>query len=239
MALPARSLLAVALLALACGQKGNGTKIAGMTGDGATLPPGQEAGPTGTRGGGGAFGGGNDPDGAASDAEVPTGDAPAAAADGALDLARDRPRDTNLTPIDGVTLVPDSASPADLSGDPCAGLCDMYETDYKAALVRARVCNPSGKLQCQMTAATGLHCAGCKVWVTSTVELADIRAQWMSAGCQSCKVLCPLIACRALTTGVCHSKMLAAQDPNDPGARVLPPPVVTGTCLDQSDPVPF
>src|SRR4051794_20330762 len=75
----------------------------------------------------------------------------------------------------------------------------------KAALVRARACNLASKLQCQMTAATGLGCAGCKVWVTSTVELADLRAKWTDAGCGKCKILCPQIACRALTTGVCHS----------------------------------
>jgi hypothetical protein len=49
-------------------------------------------------------------------------------------------------------------------------------------------------------------------------------------------VLCPAIACRALTTGVCHSKMLAAPEP--PGGRLLPP-AVTGMCIDQTDPVPF
>jgi hypothetical protein len=237
--LPSRSLLAAALLAAACGQK-SGTKTTGTTGDdGAAPPPGQEAGPPGSRGGGGAFGGGDDRDAAAaSDGAAEPSDAPGPAVDAtpASDLARDLARDTHLTPVDAVTIA-DLAS-ADSSTGSCASTCDMLESDYKAALVRARMCNPVSKLQCQMSAATGLGCAGCKVWVNSTVELADVRAKWIAAGCNTCqKVVCPQIACRALTTGVCHSKMLAAQDP--PGDRILPQPTIIGTCIDQSDPVPF
>ena len=130
----------------------------------------------------------------------------------------------------------DTGSSADLSSDPCAGICQTYEMEYQAALVRARSCNPTLKLQCQMTATTGLRCAGCKIWVTSTVELAAIRTKWTDAGCQTCRAICPAIACRVLTTGVCHSKMLAAPDPR--GAFILPP-AATGTCVDQTDPVPF
>jgi hypothetical protein len=235
MALRSRSLLVVAVLALGCGQKSGGAKIAGMSDDGAAPPPGQEAGPSGTRGGGGgAFGGGNDPDADASDAQATAGDVASATVDATPDLARDRSRDTSFTPVDAVTAV-DSGASGDLSSDLCSGTCAMYESEYAGALVRARVCNPIAKLQCQMTASTGLHCPGCKIWVTSTVELADIRAKWAGAGCQTCSnILCSQIACRALTTGVCHSRMLAA--PPDPGMPIIGPPIQTGSCLDQSDP---
>jgi hypothetical protein len=236
MSLPSRSLLVV-LLALACGETKGGAKIGGTIDD-AAPGPGQDAGPPGTRGGGGgAFGGGHDPDAAPlePDADVPGADAPTTSADARPDRPRDLARDS-FTAVDAVTMVDTGPAP-DLSSDPCGATCDMYETAYKAALVRARACNPASKLQCQMTAATGLGCAGCKVWVTSTVELADLRAKWTDAGCGKCKILCPQIACRALTTGVCHSKMLAA--PPDPGDRVLPPPTLTGSCIDQTDPVPF
>src|SRR5688572_1992205 len=76
-------LLALALLALACGQQSGGSKIAGYTGDGAAPAPGQEAGPPGSRGGGGAFGGGHDPDaaGPAPDGGSTPGDAPVMGAD--------------------------------------------------------------------------------------------------------------------------------------------------------------
>jgi hypothetical protein len=231
--------LAVALLALACGQKSGGSKIAGLTGDGGPTP-GEETGPSGTRGGGGAFGAGSDPDGAAPDAAV-AGDTPAAGVDAAPDLPHDRPRDVTLTPTDGVVLVVDSAPAADASADPCGpgGTCEMLESEYVAALARARICNTSLKMQCQMTTGTGLRCPGCKVWVNSTVELDALRAKWNAASCQTCsKMPCPQYACRALTTGICHSSMLAAQDPMDPG-RILPPPMLKGSCIDQSDPVPF
>ena len=234
MASPFRFLLAGVLL-LGCGQQ-SGSKIAGSTGDGAA--PGDEAGPPGSRGGGGgAFGGGNDPDAAPSaDAGTTIGDAPVMASDAApsADLPRDRPLDT-FKPVDAVTPV-DSTPPSYDTADLCSGTCQMYEDEYQAALVRARICTPNVKLQCQMTAGTGLKCLGCKVWVNSNVELDAIRMKWADAGCAKCTKLCPAIACRSLTTGICHSKMLAAQDPGD---RILPPPMVTGTCLDQSDPVPF
>src|SRR3954452_23335284 len=136
MSLPSRSLLAVALLALACGQK-SGSKITGTTGDGAAPPPGQEAGPPGSRGGGGAFGSGNDPDGAAaSDAAAEPSDAsgPAVDAKPGSDLPRDLARDTHLTPVDGVTMA--DLAPSDSSTSSCAATCDMIESDYKAALIR-------------------------------------------------------------------------------------------------------
>src|SRR5689334_17347439 len=132
MSLSSRSLVVVALLAVACGEKGNsGTKISGMSDDAAAPAPGQEAGPPGppgTRGGGGgAFGGGSDPDAATSaDADVPGIDAP---------IADARP-DLGLTPVDAVRMV-DTAPPADLATSNCGSACDMYESDYKAALVRA------------------------------------------------------------------------------------------------------
>ena len=231
--------LAVALLALACGQKSGGNKIAGLTGDGGPTP-GQEGGPSGTRGGGGAFGAGDDPDSAAPDA-VAAGDTPVPSADAAPDLPHDRPRDVTFTPTDGVVLVVDSAPAADVSADPCGpgGTCDMLESQYGAALVRARICNATVKMQCQMTTTAGLRCPGCKVWVNSTVELDALRAKWSAASCQTCsRMPCPQYACRLLTTGICHSNMLAAQDPRDPPG-IVQPPVLKGTCIDQSDPVPF
>jgi hypothetical protein len=237
MASPRHPLLALALLALACGQQSGGSKIAGFTGDGAASAPGQEAGPPGSRGGGGGvFGGGDDSDAAApaTDGGLTPGDAPVMAADAALDLPRDRPRDTTLTPVDAVSQV-DSA-PAGDSGDLCSGACQKYEDEYQAALVRARTCTPNAKLQCQMTAGADLKCPGCKVWVNSNVELDPIRMKWSDAGFAKCTKLCPQPCTRMVTMGICHSKMLAAPDPGD---RILPPPMVTGTCIDQTDPVPF
>jgi hypothetical protein len=232
-----RPLLFIALFALACGENKGGAKIGATVGDGAAGPSGQGGGPPGSRGGGsGVFGGGNDPDAASvPDGDILAGDVSADPADARPDLGRDLARDTSFTPVDAVTLA-DAGPGADLSSDPCAGICQTYETEYAAALARARSCNPGLKLQCQMTATSNLKCGGCKIWVTSTVELTGIRMKWADAGCQTCKVLCPAIACRALTTGVCHSKMLAAQDP--PGGQILPPTVM-GTCSDQADPVPF
>jgi hypothetical protein len=135
----------------------------------------------------------------------------------------DATADRTFTPVDAVTQVEDSAAPPDLSSDLCSGACALYEADYAAALVRARACTPGMKVDCGLTAAASLHC-GCNVWVTSTMELADIRAQWMAAGCDRCRVLCPAIACRGLTTGVCRAKMLGAGG---------------GVCADKGDPVPF
>jgi hypothetical protein len=252
MTLLSRGALVAALLAVGCGGGGGGgsSKPAGTggnTGAGGAPPPGQEAGTPGTRGGGGgAFGGGSDPDAGGGpseeDAAPVTGDGPTVSADARL--ANDRPRDTSFTPVDAVTPA-DSASPPDMGGPGSCGtggVCEMYEGEFTAALARARVCNPTLKLQCQMTSATQLGCSGCKVWVNSNVELDAIRTKWNAAGCQTCRRLCPAIACRPVTTGVCHSKMLAApQEPeaDPPVEHIVVPPMYTGTCIDQSDPVPF
>jgi hypothetical protein len=233
-------------MALGCGGSGGtaSNKPAGM-GGGSGGPPAPEAGTPGTRGGGGGpFGGGNDPDGGGSlpgDAGVIASDGPTAGGlDAGRDLGTDRPRDSSFTPIDAISLA-DSATPGpDLgSPDPCNGAtCEMLEADFRAALTRARVCNPMLKGQCLMTSATGLRCSGCKVWVSSNVELNAIRTMWNDAGCQACPKMCPAIACRAITTGTCYSKMLAYQEDPDQ-ARIIIPPMSTGTCVDQSDPVPF
>ena len=249
-----RGALVAALLAVGCGGGGGGSGtnkpagVGGSTGAGGAPPPGQEAGTPGTRGGGGgAFGGGSDPDAGGGspeeDAAPVNGDGSTVSADARL--SNDRPRDTSFTPVDAVTPA-DSASPApdagNANGCDTNGICAMYEADFRNALTRARACNPMLKLQCQMTSATSLSCSGCKVWVNSSVELDAIRTQWNDAGCQKCQRVCPAIACRAVTTGVCHSKMLAA--PPEPETepvmeQIVVPPMYTGTCIDQSDPVPF
>jgi hypothetical protein len=248
-----RCAVVAVLLAAACGGNGGtgGTKPAGTggtSGGGGAPAPGQEAGTPPIRGGGGgAFGGGNDPDsgGPAEDAAPVTGDGAVVAADAGRDLASDPPRDVSFTPVDAIVMVDTAAPGPDMgTAGQCGtgGVCDKLEDDFRAALARARSCNPLVKLQCQMTSASGLSCPGCKVWVNSNVELNAIRAMWNDAGCQVCRRLCPAIACRAITTGTCHSKMLAAPPEPDPGApvdRIIVPPMTTGTCIDQSDPVPF
>jgi hypothetical protein len=253
MTLLSRGALVVALLAMACGGGGGSGAnkpgaTGGNTGAGGAPAPGQEAGTPPIRGNvGGAFGGGSDPDAGGSpqeDAAPVSGDGPTASVDTAR--AADRPRDTSATPADAITQTDTGPVPPDASdSDPCAtgGVCAMHEQAYTAALARARVCNPTLKLQCQMTSNSGLRCPGCKLWVTSNVELNDIRAKWTAAGCQVCVKQCPAIACRAITTGVCHSKMLAAPEESGaappPGDRIIIPPMNTGTCIDQSDPVLF
>jgi len=239
--------LALALLAGGCGGNGGSgaNKPAGMNagnGNGGGAPaPGQEAGTPGIRGGGGAFGGGETDGGSgvSPDAGVVGSDGPAP---GGTEAGRDLPADHSFTPLDAISVVADSATPGpDLGGpDPCnGGACEKLENDFRAALTRARMCNPTLKSQCLMTSATGLRCSGCKVWVNSNVELNAIRAMWNNAGCQTCPKMCPAIACRNITTGTCYSRTLPYQEDPDQARIILPPGGATGTCVDQSDPVPF
>jgi hypothetical protein len=239
-----RCALLVALASLGCGNgsspPGSGPKPGD---DAAPLAPGQEGGPPGSRGGGGgAFGGGSDPDAQATADAPPTlaDDGGEPAADGALPrdaTGRDRPRDLAMSADLAVT--PDLSLGLEAGADVCQdGTCTGFDSQYTTALVRARSCNSLVKGQCGVTASTSLSCAGCKTWVNSSVELDAIRARWSAAGCAKCLKACPLIACRALSTGLCRSKMLAA--PPDPGDKVIaPPPASQGTCVDQSDPTTF
>jgi hypothetical protein len=235
-----RRALVLTLLALGCGNNPSPPSSQSMPSSEAGAPtPGQEGGPPGSRGGGGgAFGGGQDPD-----AQVPT-DGPQVAVDGAdpqddgPSVRRDAARPRDLATAIDIASTPDLGPGVEAGANVCGdGTCEAFATQYTAALARARVCNAVVKAQCGATASTSLACAGCKVWVNSTVELDAIRAQWTGAGCVKCVKACPAIACRALTTGVCHSKMLAA--PPGDGDKIAPPPATLGTCIDQSDPVTF
>jgi hypothetical protein len=225
------ALLAVLSLFAACGGSGSsGTKIGGMVSDGGDQTPGDEAGVPGRRGGGGgAFGGGED-DGGASSSDA----APMVPPDARPDLAlADRP-----TKPDVSMPSPDLAPPApDATGTNICndGTCNTFETEYAAALTRARSCSVNVKAQCSAKVSSSLRCAGCESWVNSTVELDQIRAQWAATGCAKCAAPCPAIACRALSTGVCNAKRLAAPGPGD----IVVPPAMLGTCADMNDPVLF
>jgi hypothetical protein len=239
-----RGALVAALLAAGCGGNGSSgtnkpTGIGGGNDDGGTPAPGQEAGTPGTRGGGGGPFGGNETDGGGAvspDTSVGPADGPTPG----LDAGRDLPADRSFTPIDAVSMA-DSAPPApDMGGpDPCNNpTCEMLESSFRDALIRARMCNPTLKSQCLMTSASGLRCAGCKVWVNSNVELNGIRAMWNSAGCQTCPRMCPAVACGTITKGTCYSRTLPYQEEEDQ-AHIIAPPPANGTCIDETDPVPF
>jgi hypothetical protein len=236
------------------GVRGNGGGAFGGVGTGGA---GGNAGGAGGSGGGagGASGGAG---GTAAPDALPGSDGPGAGADGGtatpdapVDRPRDSaPRDTVSGPAD-VTTTPDLAPPRDTSPPqpdtappgPCSnGTCNNFESQYQAALTRARSCNINLKGQCLQTTNGGLGCPGCKLWVNSTIELDSIRQMWTSAGCGQCIRHCPAVACRALTGGLCRSGRLASPpEPmeGDPTFLIIPPPGDTGTCVDQSDPMTF
>jgi hypothetical protein len=233
--------LLLALVLGGCGSNGGGSNgsnnVTGSVDDGGANP-GDEAGAPGRRGGGGPFGGGSESDGAA-----PSPDGSASSLDGAA-----APTDTKPKPDQATTPAPDSAPASpdvgtagpDVASAPdtgtagsCTnGVCTAYETEYKEALVRARVCSVGGKGQCLMQVPNALRC-GCATWVNTAVELDGIRAKWMDSGCASCTRYCPLIACPALTSSVCNPRrlMMGAGD-------IVPPPADLGVCSDTGGPTP-
>jgi hypothetical protein len=151
-------------------------------------------------------------------------DAPAADArapgDAALDVAAPAPdavaeTDAPPPPVDSSADVSDGL-------DPCApnGTCELLASDYRMAVVKDQTCGGLlNKATCAEQRPNNLYCS-CTVWVSTTVEIDAVRKQADEAGCGKCRRICPLIACRALTTGVCRSKT----------------PLVAGACADQGDP---
>jgi hypothetical protein len=144
-----------------------------------------------------------------------------AVADGAADLAL--PADAPVV-TDGPAPSPDLAADA-VEPDPCAanGKCELLTSDYRAAVVKDQSCGTLLKGTCAEQRPNNLYCP-CPVWVNTTADIDAVRKQAEDAGCNKCRRLCPLIACRALTAGVCR-------------ARTGGLPLVTGTCADQADPV--
>jgi hypothetical protein len=83
-----------------------------------------------------------------------------------------------------------------------AETCQQLISDYEAALVEAKRCNPAlNSLQCEATAPTSLPCGGCVTHVHDASMLTDIRSKWQAAGCKS--GLCPAIACIQPGSGSC------------------------------------
>jgi hypothetical protein len=219
--------LFAAIALAACGGGSSGTVL-----DSGRPGPGEEGGVPGTRGGGTPLPGGDGaapPDGGAPDVSTPDV-RPDAPPDRAADLA---------APDVPVDRPPDLMSPPpDSSADICAtgGLCESYEEEYTRALARARQCNPTIKGQCAQTRPNSLRCAGCSVWITSPLELDNLRAKHTDAGCLKCRRICPLIACPAPTMGECRL-IRAVAPPEDPPDRIIPP-IGVGYCYDATDGTP-
>jgi hypothetical protein len=120
---------------------------------------------------------------------------------------------------------PDVAPDTGAEPDPCAanGKCELLAADYRAAVVKDQSCSTLLKGTCAEQRPNNFYCP-CPVWVNTTTDIDAVRKQAEDAGCNKCRRLCPLIACRALSTGVCRAKTGGL-------------PLVTGTCADQGDPV--
>jgi hypothetical protein len=95
--------------------------------------------------------------------------------------------------------------------------CQTIANDYAAAVIDAKVCNPTSTgATCQLIAADKLQC-GCPTSVDRTDKLDPIVQRWNSAKCS--QGVCPAIACRVVTAGVCLASL------NTPSS---------GTCQDQA-----
>jgi hypothetical protein len=102
-----------------------------------------------------------------------------------------QPRDTAFTPVDGRHHSSMPLRSYD-SGDLCTGVCQMYEDEYQAALVRARVCNPTVQAAMPDDGRNGVCAASAaRCGSTRTSELDAIRMKWADAGCAKCARPCP------------------------------------------------
>jgi hypothetical protein len=136
---------------------------------------------------------------------------------------------------EGGSSAPDAAVPQDATAAQDAapgtcdsgGICQSLETQYAAALARARACSPKLVGQCAQAAPTGLACGGCELWVNDKAELNTIKVKWdAAAGCTTCKRLCPLIRCLALDGqhGDCTAQNV--------GVAIVVPPKLTYACTN-------
>jgi hypothetical protein len=83
--------------------------------------------------------------------------------------------------------------------------CDDLATQYATALVAASACTVGGASQCAVMVSSSLSpCfVGCMTFVQDATPLGDLKARWMTAGCDSQVTVCPAIACLNPSTATC------------------------------------
>lgn len=105
--------------------------------------------------------------------------------------------------------------------------CAELVSDFAAALIKARACNPGATKQCTELAPVALtNCPGCDQYVNDSATLIAIQKQWF-AQCRPGGILCPAISCVALGPSSCVANSPPTAGPNA-GAST------GGTCTNSS-----
>lgn len=138
----------------------------------------------------------------------------------------------------------DAMSVPDTAPSCVPATCDAIADRYQKALAGAKGCRTASSGQCAVSVASDLAC-GCNIWVNTDSTLKPIAKEWEENNCGKCKRLCPLIACKNLTTGVCQKNATTtAATIIDP--VIINPPIIIvpndGTCANKSlviQPVPL
>jgi hypothetical protein len=83
--------------------------------------------------------------------------------------------------------------------------CNDLSAQYAQAITAARACTPSAANQCQQLVSSSLSAcfSNCMTYVNDAAGLADLKAAWLAAGCNSQPVACPAIACLQPVAGDC------------------------------------